>query len=486
MDSSYQNKLQDKGQIAVNSADGQSMGNKSALQLKDNRPQSLIQKKQVEALANRQAPAIAVQKKANSTGLPDQLKSGIENLSGHSMDNVKVHYNSAKPAQLNAHAYAQGTEIHLASGQEKHLPHEAWHVAQQKQGRVKPTMQMKGKVNVNDDEALEKEADVMGAKAVQNKVVSVNEITQKRIIPQKGFPVQYVKKPSIISKDGKKTILLGTTHGVQGKDIADEVPDEMMHKAAIVLEYPSLAGTGNTTFKKSTVDAVSDKTQASLAQTGKLQENTHNLTMIGADGRKAFEGEKIHSISLRHKIPGENYNIIPKHQLIPKSLLTSLADKYVDRCLGFSGGDVISIAKQFDSIVQYFDGTNLEHVMVSTYTRMNDIAAKLPVDRRKSIGRKVMSKLEQDMAAEIAYYRENKNDYKKAGYLNALIEEVNANLISAMYDSLANLLLYTEVLASSMPNVIVAYGAEHLAPLQQLLNETRATARRKRRKKKKR
>ncbi|NEO89470.1 MAG: DUF4157 domain-containing protein [Moorea sp. SIO3G5] len=103
----------------------------------------------------------------NNTGLPDNLKSGIEHLSGYSMDDVKVHYNSDQPAKLQAHAYAQGTDIHLASGQEKHLPHEAWHVVQQKQGRVKPTMQMKGKVNVNDDAGLEKEADVMGAKAIQ-------------------------------------------------------------------------------------------------------------------------------------------------------------------------------------------------------------------------------------------------------------------------------------------------------------------------------
>jgi len=110
-----------------------------------------------------------IQKKANNTGLPDNLKSGIENLSGHAMDDVKVHYNSDKPAQLNAHAYAQGSEIHLASGQEKHLPHEAWHVVQQKQGRVKPTMQMKGKVNVNDDDGLEKEADVMGTRTLQMK-----------------------------------------------------------------------------------------------------------------------------------------------------------------------------------------------------------------------------------------------------------------------------------------------------------------------------
>lgn len=107
-----------------------------------------------------------LQRKANSTGLPDNLKSGIENLGGYAMDDVKVHYNSSKPANLNALAYAQGTDIHVAPGQEKHLPHEAWHVVQQKQGRVQPTLQMKG-IGVNDDTGLESEADVMGAKAVQ-------------------------------------------------------------------------------------------------------------------------------------------------------------------------------------------------------------------------------------------------------------------------------------------------------------------------------
>lgn len=102
----------------------------------------------------------------NKTGLPNQLKSGIENLSGFSLDDVKVHRNSDKPAQLQAHAYAQGTDIHLGPGQEKHLPHEAWHVVQQKQGRVKPTMQMKA-FNINDDVGLEREADNLGGKAME-------------------------------------------------------------------------------------------------------------------------------------------------------------------------------------------------------------------------------------------------------------------------------------------------------------------------------
>ena len=101
----------------------------------------------------------------NNTGLPDDLKAGVESISGFSMDDVRVHYNSDKPAQLQALAYAQGTDIHVGPGQEKHLPHEAWHVVQQKQGRVQPTMQMKGSVAVNDDKGLESEADVMGNRA---------------------------------------------------------------------------------------------------------------------------------------------------------------------------------------------------------------------------------------------------------------------------------------------------------------------------------
>jgi hypothetical protein len=110
-------------------------------------------------------PQLQQAPRTNNTGLPDQLKSGIESLSGLSMDHVRVHYNSSQPAQLNALAYAQGSDIHLAPGQERHLPHEAWHVVQQAQGRVRPTMQMKDGVPVNDDKSMEHEADVMGGRA---------------------------------------------------------------------------------------------------------------------------------------------------------------------------------------------------------------------------------------------------------------------------------------------------------------------------------
>lgn len=118
---------------------------------------------------------------SNNTGLPDGLKTNIESLSGYSMNDVKVHYNSPKPAQMKALAYTQGTDIHVAPGQEKHLGHEAWHVVQQKQGRVQPTTQMKG-VNINDNASLEREADIMGTKATQLKAMNNKDTVQKKTI----------------------------------------------------------------------------------------------------------------------------------------------------------------------------------------------------------------------------------------------------------------------------------------------------------------
>ncbi|AOY83341.2 DUF4157 domain-containing protein [Moorena producens JHB] len=105
-------------------------------------------------------------KAENKTGLPDRLKEGIERMSGYDLSGVRVNYNSPKPAQLNAHAYTQGQGIEVAPGQERHLPHEAWHVVQQMQGRVRPTMEVNG-VRVNGDRGLEQEADVRGKRALQ-------------------------------------------------------------------------------------------------------------------------------------------------------------------------------------------------------------------------------------------------------------------------------------------------------------------------------
>ena len=154
-------KKEDEEEIQMKAAPIQKKEDEEEIQMKE----APIQKKEDEEEV--QMKEVPIQKKENNTGLPDNLKAGVEKLSGISLNDVKVHRNSNQPAQLQAHAFAQGTNIHIAPGQEQHLPHEAWHVVQQKQGRVKPTTQMKGKIPINNDRNLEKEADVMGSKSLE-------------------------------------------------------------------------------------------------------------------------------------------------------------------------------------------------------------------------------------------------------------------------------------------------------------------------------
>jgi Domain of unknown function (DUF4157) len=108
------------------------------------------------------------QRKSSDGGMPSDLVAGFQATTGHDLSDVKVHNNSSKPAELNALAYAQGNDIHLGSGQDKHLAHEAAHIVQQREGRVQATTEVGG-VPVNDQKSLESEADSMGAKAAQMK-----------------------------------------------------------------------------------------------------------------------------------------------------------------------------------------------------------------------------------------------------------------------------------------------------------------------------
>ncbi|MFW5835296.1 MAG: DUF4157 domain-containing protein [Pseudomonadota bacterium] len=103
-----------------------------------------------------------------------QLRRGMEQLSGLSLEGVRVHRNSAEPGKIGAHAYAHGRDIHLGPGGEAHLGHEAWHVVQQAQGRVRPTVQAKGKA-INADPTLEAEADRMARRAATLDVDAVTE-----------------------------------------------------------------------------------------------------------------------------------------------------------------------------------------------------------------------------------------------------------------------------------------------------------------------
>ncbi len=214
------------------------------LQFEDARPETAAQLRMQSLMSNSarttqlKSQQAAMAAKPNNTGLPDNLKAGIENLSGVSMDHVKVHYNSDKPAQLQAHAYAQGSDIHVAPGQEKHLPHEAWHVVQQAQGRVQPTMQMKGDVPVNDDSGLEHEADVMGARALasgENSPAQLREMSQQAQSPVAAIQCQ----PVDVAVTGITHLVLLKNGSLYSKNFLENEAEEVHEGDFVEIESDS-------------------------------------------------------------------------------------------------------------------------------------------------------------------------------------------------------------------------------------------------------
>lgn len=166
---------------------------------------------------------------SGSTSLPVHLRSGLESLSGTNLSGVRVHYNSSKPAQLNALAYTQGQDIYVGQGQEKYLPHEGWHAVQQAQGRVTPITQIKG-VSVNDDENLEQEADVMGGKALQ---MARTERAQVRShdtpVQKKGDVAQCVAPAVFLGLGAAEWIALGAAGYVVASDAVNQASGDVSY-----------------------------------------------------------------------------------------------------------------------------------------------------------------------------------------------------------------------------------------------------------------
>ena len=148
--------------------------------------------------------------------LPGDLQAGIEAISGVSMAGVSVRHGSSEPARIGALAFARGDEIHLGPGQAHHLPHEAWHVAQQRQGRVRPDSTIDG-MAVNTDSGLEREADVMGARAAQMATTlprteappAAQAVAQRQpVIQRKDFTKKYSDSSFQLSSTSKEAIYM--------------------------------------------------------------------------------------------------------------------------------------------------------------------------------------------------------------------------------------------------------------------------------------
>jgi hypothetical protein len=133
-----------------------------------------------------------IQNRENTTGMPDEIKTKMEKAFNTDFSGIKIHANSQKAPEVGALAYTQGNDVHFAPGQfmpktssgQQLLGHELAHVEQQRAGKVKPTNRVAG-LPVNDDPALEREADAMGGKAAQMKLQEAITKSSKMAVQKK-------------------------------------------------------------------------------------------------------------------------------------------------------------------------------------------------------------------------------------------------------------------------------------------------------------
>ncbi|MCI8526921.1 MAG: DUF4157 domain-containing protein [Oscillospiraceae bacterium] len=157
----------------------------------------------MEAKLQQQAPQKAQTNKPNLTGIPTQMKLDFEQRSGLSFDDVRVHYNSDKPAQLQALAYTQGTQVYVGPRQERHLPHELGHVVQQKHQKISPTHYIHG-VAINSDSSLEKSADVLAYQVGKSSGQGAASIQMKTHINPTIVPIIQMHMEGEITEDQTK------------------------------------------------------------------------------------------------------------------------------------------------------------------------------------------------------------------------------------------------------------------------------------------
>src|SRR6185436_4531384 len=165
------------------------------------------------AIGNRAVGALLGRRRSDDE-LPEQLRRGVEALSGIALGDVRVHYDSAEPARHRAGALTDGSEIHLGPGQDDLLAHESWHVVQQRLGRVRPTGLSAG-MRINDDAALEGEADRMGRAALDGARGFQPGARSQRHAPR--APVVQLGRDS--RPKGTKTEMLQSIGTISGMDV---------------------------------------------------------------------------------------------------------------------------------------------------------------------------------------------------------------------------------------------------------------------------
>jgi hypothetical protein len=128
---------QKQSRSITNSVTRQKRDGKECLGTVDNRP-TRVTRSTTLARAD-DAVFQRVQTNENNTGLHDAMIVGRDSLSERNRREVNVGHNSAPQGIVGRHTQTLGRQIHLGAKREEGLRQNAWHMARQRQGRLRQT-----------------------------------------------------------------------------------------------------------------------------------------------------------------------------------------------------------------------------------------------------------------------------------------------------------------------------------------------------------
>lgn len=305
---------------------------------------------------------------------------------------------------------------------------------------------------------------------------------------ESGHPSPLGERPSRIAPDqrdrsgaipSQDVHLVGTTHSSSAQyDKSERIASGTLDNSDLIVEHPTPIGRNRTQIDPS----VQDITQSNLiARAGR------NRQVIGGDGRKLLlpgdgSGAGLHALSIRSQ--PQEITLAPHANTAHISLL---AHQFVNACLGIGGQDVNAIIQRIVAIGTYRStrlGRNtpdVAAVLQNGYRRVSTITKYFKPEVKASLASKVLAVFQSDLHAaqdeirgEIEGLENHYADKTNGDYLRALADyqtQMANSAVSPFHDAISNLTLFSETLANNGANLTVAFGAEHVAPLNELLGE---------------
>ncbi len=164
--------------------------------------ETLLERSQLgQSFDQAEFPTESLQPATSGRPLPKFLREKMESAFDTDFSNVRVH-EDGNAEQIGALAYTRGKNLHFAPGQfrphstegQKIIGHELTHVVQQRSGHV--FLPQGEDLPINSNSKLEREADIMSAKAVQGDLVQMKSIDKR--LPQYAAinaPIQAMRLP---------------------------------------------------------------------------------------------------------------------------------------------------------------------------------------------------------------------------------------------------------------------------------------------------